>query len=296
DLLKRKPYGRTSPLISKMMLRNIVGHAVYQLVVLFVIIFAGEKLFDVTSDRYAPLDAPAGQHFTIVFNTFVMMTLFNELNARKIHGERNIFKGLFSNPIFYCIWIITFVLQIVIVQWGGEWFATASLEWYHWLVCLGFGVGTLLWGQIVNCIPIKSLPDSLAVGSGEVTNDDPLDLDDEDLMPGEKRSGKILWLRGLTRLQTQLRVVRAFHLVTEDKSDRMSLAAMQHPSTLANDSKTTPSLLRHPFNTKEAVSKISNGSHSAVVAVMNEVDANPPPSSSSVLISASKTADATDAI
>uniref|UniRef100_A0A914PPZ0 Cation-transporting P-type ATPase C-terminal domain-containing protein n=1 Tax=Panagrolaimus davidi TaxID=227884 RepID=A0A914PPZ0_9BILA len=83
------------------------------------------------------------------------MTLFNELNARKIHGERNIFKGLFSNPIFYCIWIITFALQVVIVQFGGEWFATAPLEWHLWLACLGFGVGTLLWGQIVHCVPVN---------------------------------------------------------------------------------------------------------------------------------------------
>uniref|UniRef100_A0AC34GKT7 Cation-transporting P-type ATPase C-terminal domain-containing protein n=1 Tax=Panagrolaimus sp. ES5 TaxID=591445 RepID=A0AC34GKT7_9BILA len=124
-----------------MMLRNIVGHAVYQLIVLFVIIFAGERIFDIPCDRFAPLYAPAGQHFTIVFNAFVMMTLFNELNARKIHGERNIFKGLFSNPIFYCIWIITFMLQVVIVQWGGEWFSTAPLKWYHWFACLGFGLG-----------------------------------------------------------------------------------------------------------------------------------------------------------
>jgi hypothetical protein len=41
-----------------------------------------------------------------------MMTLFNEVNSRKIHGERNIFEGLFSNPIFYGILIVTAIAQV----------------------------------------------------------------------------------------------------------------------------------------------------------------------------------------
>lgn len=41
-----------------------------------------------------------------------MMTLFNEVNSRKIHGERNIFEGLFSNPIFYGILFVTAIAQV----------------------------------------------------------------------------------------------------------------------------------------------------------------------------------------
>lgn len=40
------------------------------------------------------------------------MTLFNEFNARKIHGQRNIFEGVFTNPIFYLIWIGTCISQV----------------------------------------------------------------------------------------------------------------------------------------------------------------------------------------
>uniref|UniRef100_A0A1I7WEY8 Cation_ATPase_C domain-containing protein n=1 Tax=Heterorhabditis bacteriophora TaxID=37862 RepID=A0A1I7WEY8_HETBA len=111
----RKPYGRTSPLISRTMSKNILGHALYQLVILFTLIFYGEKFFDIPSGRWARLHSPPTIHFTIVFNTFVLMTLFNEINARKIHGERNVFAGLFSNPIYYVIWISTFISQIFIV-------------------------------------------------------------------------------------------------------------------------------------------------------------------------------------
>lgn len=52
------------------------------------------------------------EHFTVIFNSFVMMTLFNEFNARKIHGQRNVFEGIFTNPIFYTIWIGTCAAQV----------------------------------------------------------------------------------------------------------------------------------------------------------------------------------------
>ena len=35
----------------------------------------------------------ASRHFTFIFNTFVMMQIFNFLNARKIRDEMNVFSG-----------------------------------------------------------------------------------------------------------------------------------------------------------------------------------------------------------
>lgn len=40
-LLLRKPYGRTKPLISRTMMKNILGHAIYQLTVIFTLLFVG---------------------------------------------------------------------------------------------------------------------------------------------------------------------------------------------------------------------------------------------------------------
>ena len=74
---------------------------------------AGDLLFDIDSGREVTLHAPPSQHFTIIFNTFVMMTLFNEINARKIHGQRNVFDGLNRNPLFIGIWIGTIISQVL---------------------------------------------------------------------------------------------------------------------------------------------------------------------------------------
>lgn len=148
SLLLRKPYGRDKPLISRTMMKNILGHAVYQLVVIFTLLFAGElncqnlpleenqqqlisflpycqlftciyiyfflgeTFFDIDSGRNSPLHAPPSEHYTIVFNVFVMMQLFNEVNARKIHGERNVFEGIYRNPIFCSVVLGTFALQV----------------------------------------------------------------------------------------------------------------------------------------------------------------------------------------
>ena len=43
ELLTRKPYGRTRALISRTMMKNILGHAIYQLAVMLFILFAGKK-------------------------------------------------------------------------------------------------------------------------------------------------------------------------------------------------------------------------------------------------------------
>lgn len=140
-LLLRKPYGRNKPLISRTMMKNILGQGVYQLIIIFTLLFAGkwsirlfecvsnnsiycmltlplfeppvgENIFDIDSGRNAPLHAAPSEHYTIVFNTFVMMQLFNEINARKIHGERNVFEGIFNNLIFCSIVFGTFIIQV----------------------------------------------------------------------------------------------------------------------------------------------------------------------------------------
>ncbi|XP_043603212.1 plasma membrane calcium-transporting ATPase 3 isoform X5 [Bombus pyrosoma] len=214
DLLLRKPYGRTKPLISRTMMKNILGQAVYQLSVIFMLLFVGDKMLDIETGRgVAQAGGGPTQHFTIIFNTFVMMTLFNEFNARKIHGQRNVFQGIFTNPIFYSIWIMTCLAQVIIIQYGKMAFSTKALTLEQWMWCLFFGVGTLLWGQVITTIPTRKIPKILSWGRGQPDDIGAINLGDEKFDPDsdkKPRAGQILWIRGLTRLQTQIRVVNAF--------------------------------------------------------------------------------------
>ncbi|XP_009285323.1 plasma membrane calcium-transporting ATPase 2 isoform X6 [Aptenodytes patagonicus] len=214
-LLLRKPYGRNKPLISRTMMKNILGHAVYQLTLIFTLLFVGEKMFKIDSGRNAPLHSPPSEHYTIIFNTFVMMQLFNEINARKIHGERNVFDGIFRNPIFCTIVLGTFTIQIVIVQFGGKPFSCSPLQLDQWMWCVFIGLGELVWGQVIATIPtsrLKFLKEAGRLTEKEEVPEEELNEDVEEIDHAERelRRGQILWFRGLNRIQTQIRVVKAF--------------------------------------------------------------------------------------
>ncbi|XP_026846807.1 plasma membrane calcium-transporting ATPase 2 isoform X1 [Drosophila persimilis] len=231
DLLLRKPYGRTKPLISRTMMKNILGQALYQLFIIFSLLFVGDLILDIESGRGQELNAGPTQHFTIIFNTFVMMTLFNEINARKIHGQRNVIEGLLTNPIFYTIWIFTMISQVLIIQYGKMAFSTRALSLDQWLWCVFFGIGTLVWGQLITSVPTRKLPKILSWGRGHPEEyTDAMNLGEErfDSIDSDKkpRAGQILWIRGLTRLQTQLRVIRAFRSTLEDLNERRSMHSL----------------------------------------------------------------------
>uniref|UniRef100_A0A3Q1H5M3 ATPase plasma membrane Ca2+ transporting 2 n=1 Tax=Acanthochromis polyacanthus TaxID=80966 RepID=A0A3Q1H5M3_9TELE len=215
SLLRRKPYGRNKPLISSTMTKNILGHGVYQLIIIFTLLFVGEQIFDIDSGRNAPLHSPPSEHYTIIFNTFVMMQLFNEINARKIHGERNVFDGIFRNPIFCSIVFGTFAVQIVIVQFGGKPFSCQPLDLEKWMWCVFLGLGELVWGQVIATVPNSRL--RFLRRAGQLTQKDELpeeDVNEEneeiDHAERELRRGQILWFRGLNRIQTQIEVVNTF--------------------------------------------------------------------------------------
>uniref|UniRef100_G3SQ13 Calcium-transporting ATPase n=1 Tax=Loxodonta africana TaxID=9785 RepID=G3SQ13_LOXAF len=245
SLLLRKPYGRDKPLISRTMMKNILGHAVYQLTIIFTLLFVGELFFDIDSGRNAPLHSPPSEHYTIIFNTFVMMQLFNEINARKIHGERNVFDGIFSNPIFCTIVLGTFGIQIVIVQFGGKPFSCSPLSTEQWLWCLFVGFGELVWGQVIATIPTSQLKCLKEAGHGPGKDE----MTDEELAEGEEeidhaerelRRGQILWFRGLNRIQTQIRVVKAFRSSLYEGLEKPDSKASVHnfmttPEFLIND-------------------------------------------------------------
>lgn len=57
------------------------------------------------------------------------MQLFNQINARKIEeGELNVFKGFFNNFLFIFITILTFVVQMAMVEYGGMAIKTWPLD------------------------------------------------------------------------------------------------------------------------------------------------------------------------
>jgi magnesium-transporting ATPase (P-type) len=176
-LLLRLPYGKTKSLISMPMWFNMLGQSVYQLLVVLLTMFRGEHLFyDAESDdrvcatvsgtttceavlnngRVAGCDYT--QHYTCLFNVFVMMTLFNQVAARKLENEYWLFGGIFNNIYFIIIVVVEFVLQIFFVQVLGKAVGCYKngLTMYQWGLCIAFGAGCWVW-QTIAVNPITHL-------------------------------------------------------------------------------------------------------------------------------------------
>jgi len=180
-LLERKPAGRTQSIMSASMYRFIIFSAIYQIVWLFIIYFSActdknpgcePGWFADSENRCAGWMKCAeghdskgpNEHYTIIFNTFVLMQIFNEINSRQLTDELNIFAGIHENKIFLIIFFCTLFTQVFIVEilnafvaLGGDepqnsFFTTTHLTWDQWLICVAIAAGGNVWGILTRLI------------------------------------------------------------------------------------------------------------------------------------------------
>lgn len=145
QVLLQAPYSTSASPVSRTMLRNIVSQSALQLSILFGLLWKGDVLFGVQNGRGQLMaGAGANEHYTIVFNTFVLMQIFNQINSRKINDEPDVLKGVLSNQSFLAITGIELATQIAIVQFGDGIFQTVPLGAGEWAACTGFGALSLL--------------------------------------------------------------------------------------------------------------------------------------------------------
>lgn len=94
-------------------------------------------------------------HMTYVFQIFVFMQVFNQMNARILTENYNIFAGVCNNWLFVAVTIFTFAIQMLMVEVGGTVTKTEPLRMYQNGICLIFGSGELLWGVLIKLVPVK---------------------------------------------------------------------------------------------------------------------------------------------
>ncbi|KAF9676463.1 hypothetical protein SADUNF_Sadunf08G0004600 [Salix dunnii] len=188
-LMHRTPVGRRQyglvqleePLITNIMWRNLLIQALYQVAVLLVLNFRGLSILHLNQDdrKHATIVKN-----TMIFNAFVLCQVFNEFNARK-PDEINVFKGVTKNRLFMGIvgftvilqvscdcfsfglplpvfWELTvpllIALQIILIEFTGDFTTTVRLNWKQWLICVA--IGTVSWPLAVvgKLIPVPKTP------------------------------------------------------------------------------------------------------------------------------------------
>lgn len=148
-ILNRPPQGKAAPLITTNMWKMIVGQSAFQLAVTLTLYFAGPRILHLDpSDRGQML-----QLSTMVFNTFVWMQIFNELNCRRLDDGFNMFEGLHRNPYSICINLFMVGCQVAIVFAGGAVFSVTPIGAAQWAVCVGLPLLSLPWAVAVRSFP-----------------------------------------------------------------------------------------------------------------------------------------------
>ncbi|KAM7462868.1 hypothetical protein LguiA_030989 [Lonicera macranthoides] len=147
ELMEKKPVGRSEPLITNIMWRNLIAQSFYQIIVLLTLQFKGEEIFGV-NERVKD---------TLIFNTFVLCQVFNEFNARKPE-KKNIFEGIHKNKLFVGIIGVTIVLQVVMVEFLKKFADTERLNWGQWGACIGLASVSWPIGFLVKYIPVPEKP------------------------------------------------------------------------------------------------------------------------------------------
>jgi len=139
------------------------------------------------------------------------------------------------------------VAHVLIVEFGGPAFQTTGLSWKLWLICIAFGVFELIWGQVIITISSKWIPKRCRYGKKALSKEElhqlemsihggmgdaPYKASDTVATEtaaaasaniDEPRQPRILWLRGVNRLQTQMRAVKAFQSALDPSMDMHSI-------------------------------------------------------------------------
>ena len=142
DILLRKPHHRSEKLITNHMNQYIATMFLYQAAILLLLIQTLARMI-VGTDFYDALDPTAQQdyHTTVVFTTFVLMQLVNEVTTRQLHGELNFFRGLGKNTLFLVIMVVIIVVQVLFVQFGGHVAGTLPMSLKQWGWCIVCALG-----------------------------------------------------------------------------------------------------------------------------------------------------------
>lgn len=165
DLLNRRPHGRNEPLINGTMGKHILVQGAYQCMFLFLIFYglpAHMESFKVypcspnetDTECIDRQDDEQERTNSMVFNTFIWMQLFNEVNSRRINDEYNVFAGILDGWIFMSVMLLTIAFQVIImvVEPVGNIFKVEPQSGLEWGVSIAIGTGSLVLAFVTKLI------------------------------------------------------------------------------------------------------------------------------------------------
>ena len=138
-LLEKQPIKRNASIVTGDMLFRIVTNGLFIVIALLMLM------------ETQVLGGTAAQQSTIVFTSFVLFQLWNAFNSREF-GVTSIFANIHKNKAMVGIVFITFLVQVLVTQFGGNVFKTVPLEAALWVNILGFTFSIVIFSELVKLL------------------------------------------------------------------------------------------------------------------------------------------------
>jgi len=98
-------------------------------------------------------------HMTLIFDVFVVYTLFNQINCRIIDDSINTFKRISKGIMFCLVTLGEFFIQILLSEFGFKVFhcVKGGLSLRQWAICIFISILTMIFNFLIKFIPLELL-------------------------------------------------------------------------------------------------------------------------------------------
>jgi magnesium-transporting ATPase (P-type) len=165
-----KRISRKEQIIDARMWRQILVMSAYQLIVMLILMFFGSLIFFENSFNLitTPIRDPVSREATdrlklntILFYSFILMNLFNQINCRNLDQHNiNAFDKIWTNLVFIIVLILEFVVSMAMIRGGAnplvsKIIGTAAITENQHIVCWCLGFSVLVVNIIIKKIPME---------------------------------------------------------------------------------------------------------------------------------------------
>jgi Ca2+-transporting ATPase len=133
--MKRQPISRNANIVTPGMLSRIVFNGVF-----ISVIFMMQTYFNI-------LGGTKDQQPAILFTLFVIFQLLNSFNSREL-TDQSILTHFSKNKLMLLVFGITFLLQVIITQFGGAIYNTVPLPVDMWIKIIGLGSTVIIASEL----------------------------------------------------------------------------------------------------------------------------------------------------
>ncbi|XP_068652656.1 calcium-transporting ATPase 12, plasma membrane-type-like [Aristolochia californica] len=142
-LMKKKALGRTEPIVTNFMWRNLITQALYQISMLLFLDSRGRTIFHAN---------PKVKN-AVVFNAFIVFQVFNVFNARSLE-KKNVFKGIHQNKFLLGSVGMALTLQVLMLEFSSKVTDAEGLALWQWGACVGIAATSWPLGWLMKVIPV----------------------------------------------------------------------------------------------------------------------------------------------